>query len=196
MEFEEAVDGSKEKWNRHPESYERIIVPIFRACAEEVVGKADIRASHKVLDIGSGTGLAALLAAGMVEEEGLVIGVDIAEAFLQLAREKTQKLGIKHAVFVKMDASSLQYPAEKFDVVISNRFIELEVMTRKLAFSNVENYLDTFLIGWYYNQAEFDAMPPESKRAFREEAIDALKDYVTGDGFAIETRVTYYKAVR
>ncbi|MDV3244122.1 MAG: class I SAM-dependent methyltransferase [Nitrososphaerales archaeon] len=284
MQLDEVIRFLTEKWNRHSASYDKIMVPIFRSYEEEVVKRADIKRGYKVLDIGTGTGLAALLAASIVGQEGLVIGVDIAEAFLQLARANADKLGLGHVVFERMDASSLQYLDENFDAVISNlgiylkcglilkethkvlkpgrvlsfssggpkppepvkvfeqllakyqrtlpppelaayreaqgiarkeseqyrqpsrmenelrvtgfRFIEAAVKSRKLLFPSVQNYLDTFLIGWCYNQAEFDAISPESKLAFREEALDALKGYVTGEGFAVDTQIIYYKAVR
>ena len=59
------------------------------------VDRLDLRPGERVFDACCGTGASALPAAQRVGEEGLVIGVDLSESALALAREKARALGIE-----------------------------------------------------------------------------------------------------
>jgi SAM-dependent methyltransferase len=78
-----------------------------------------------VLDVGSGSGFDALIAARMVGLHGRVIGVDMTPAMLEKARGNAQLLGLINVEFRKGFAEELPVPDNSVDVVISNGVINL-----------------------------------------------------------------------
>lgn len=70
-----------------------------------------------VLDIATGTGDFAILAAQMLEPSRLV-GADISEGMMDVGREKVQRLGLQDIIsFEKEDCLDLSYADETFDAV-------------------------------------------------------------------------------
>lgn len=120
MKVEEAVTIMIDMWNRRGRDWERYYVPIFKPFARTIVEMAHIKPSYRILDVGTGTGLAAFLAGSRVGEKGSVVGIDIAEGMLSVAIEKSKRLGIGNVSFRVMDASNLRFPSESFEIVISN----------------------------------------------------------------------------
>jgi SAM-dependent methyltransferase len=94
--------------------YEHIAEQLLPA-AREVVQAAAIRRGDRVLDLGCGTGNAALLAA---ELGGRVTGVDPAERLLTVARDTAAQRGID-IEFVRGEAASVPLPDRSVDVVLS-----------------------------------------------------------------------------
>ncbi|HXY25675.1 MAG TPA: class I SAM-dependent methyltransferase [Candidatus Acidoferrum sp.] len=82
------------------------------------VEKAALRAGAHVLDVCCGAGASALPAAEAVGGNGRVVGVDLAENLLHLARQKTQHRGLANTEFRHADVESLDPAAESFDAVI------------------------------------------------------------------------------
>lgn len=72
-----------------------------------------------ILDVGTGTGRAALL---MARGGARVTGVDASEEMLAIARERAAEQGVKVA-FATGDAHALAFPDRSFDVVISLRVV-------------------------------------------------------------------------
>jgi demethylmenaquinone methyltransferase/2-methoxy-6-polyprenyl-1,4-benzoquinol methylase len=73
----------------------------------------------KVLDIATGTGDLAILLSERLKPETL-IGCDISEGMMQVAREKCRKRGIIDIAFEKEDCTALSYPDGCFDAVTSS----------------------------------------------------------------------------
>ena len=70
-----------------------------------------------MLDIATGTGDFAILAAQMLHPEKLV-GADISEGMMQIGRQKVERLGLEHVIrFEKEDCTNLSYPDAAFDAV-------------------------------------------------------------------------------
>jgi ubiquinone/menaquinone biosynthesis C-methylase UbiE len=78
----------------------------------------DLQAGMRVLDVCCGTGASALPGARAVGSEGKVIGVDLAEGLLELARKKAAALGLDQIEFVKGDMTALPFEEGSFDAVI------------------------------------------------------------------------------
>lgn len=76
-------------------------------------------APRKVLDIATGTGDLALLIDKILKPE-CIIGCDISEGMMQVAREKCKKRGITSITFEKEDCTALSYPDKSFDAVTSS----------------------------------------------------------------------------
>ncbi len=73
----------------------------------------------RVLDLGSGTGYPALLGAQTVGPSGGVIGLDLAEQMLAVARRKATALGLANVTFRTGDVTALPYDINSFDAVTS-----------------------------------------------------------------------------
>ena len=79
---------------------------------------ASLPVGSRVLDVCCGTGASALPAAEVVGPTGKVIGVDLAEQLLELARTKAVKRRLDNIEFEIGDMLSLRFPAASFDAVI------------------------------------------------------------------------------
>jgi SAM-dependent methyltransferase len=85
----------------------------------------DLAPAETVLDLGSGAGFDALLAAQMVGSDGRVIGIDMTPAMLGKARDNAQLLGLGNIEFREGFLEALPVETESVDVVISNGVINL-----------------------------------------------------------------------
>ena len=95
-------------------TYERIAEELLPA-AEVVVAEAGLSGGETVLDVGCGTGNAALLAA---EAGAHVIGVDPSARLIEVAAAEAEKRDLD-AEFVLGEAASLPVAAAEADVVLS-----------------------------------------------------------------------------
>ncbi len=86
---------------------------------------ARLQPGEVVLDIGSGGGLDAFLAAKRVAPGGRVIGVDMTPAMLERARAAAQRAGIANVEFREGQAEALPVGGGMVNVVISNCVINL-----------------------------------------------------------------------
>jgi SAM-dependent methyltransferase len=98
-----------------PGHYERIAAQLMPA-ASVVVGTAAPGPEERVLDIGCGTGNAAVLAA---RRGARVTGVDPAERLLEVARERA-RAGELQATFIRGEAGAIPMADACADVVVSN----------------------------------------------------------------------------
>jgi ubiquinone/menaquinone biosynthesis C-methylase UbiE len=78
-----------------------------------------------VVDLGSGAGFDALLAASMVGPGGRVFGIDMTRAMLDKARHNAALLGLGNVGFHQAYLEELPLPDASADVVISNGVINL-----------------------------------------------------------------------
>jgi ubiquinone/menaquinone biosynthesis C-methylase UbiE len=89
------------------------------------IALAGLQADEVVLDIGSGGGLDAFLAAKKVGPGGRVIGVDMTPAMLERARSSAEKNHIPNVEFRQGYAEELPVENGSVDVIISNCVINL-----------------------------------------------------------------------
>lgn len=93
---------------------------IFEPRARDLVTRARIEEGARVLDLGTGTGLAAFLALERVGREGRVVGADSAQGLLRAARGEAARRGIDKLELVRTSMTRLALPDEAFDHVIGN----------------------------------------------------------------------------
>jgi arsenite methyltransferase len=86
---------------------------------------AALRAGETVLDLGSGAGFDALLAARATGPTGRVIGVDMTDEMLAKARSNGQQAGFTNVEFRKGYIEELPVADGSIDVVLSNCVINL-----------------------------------------------------------------------
>jgi len=84
-----------------------------------------IKEGDTVLDLGSGAGIDAILAAKKVGEKGRVIGVDMTEEMIEKAKENAQKQGIKNVEFLLGEIENLPIKDNSVDTIITNCVINL-----------------------------------------------------------------------
>lgn len=87
----------------------------WRGLVRRVLGEG----AKEVLDVGSGTGFLALMAAAMGHR---AVGVDLAPEMVALAREKAAREG-SAAEFVEGDVERLDFAAGRFDVVMGRHLL-------------------------------------------------------------------------
>jgi ubiquinone/menaquinone biosynthesis C-methylase UbiE len=87
-------------------------------CGRQMVGLLGLEPGMRVLDVCCGTGASALPAAKVVGNGGRVIGVDLAENLLELARRKAKAVQLENIEFLKADMTELPFEHESFDAVI------------------------------------------------------------------------------
>jgi SAM-dependent methyltransferase len=86
---------------------------------------ASVKPGETVLDLGSGAGIDAFLAAQEVGPTGRVIGVDMTPSMLQRARENAAKGGYANVEFRLGEIESLPVADGTVDLIISNCVINL-----------------------------------------------------------------------
>ena len=86
---------------------------------------ASIQPGETVLDLGSGAGFDALLAARRLAGRGRVIGVDMTPAMIEKARRNVAKAGVPNVEFRLGEIESLPVADASVDLIISNCVVNL-----------------------------------------------------------------------
>ena len=84
-----------------------------------------LKPGETVLDLGSGAGMDAFLAARQVGPEGRVIGVDMTDEMLEKARANAARSGLENVEFRKGFIEDLPLEDASVDVILSNCVINL-----------------------------------------------------------------------
>ena len=82
------------------------------------VERLSLPAGGVILDVGCGTGASAIPAAELVGPTGKVIGVDVAERLLEIARRKAEARALHNVEFRFGDMRQLGFPEACFDAVV------------------------------------------------------------------------------
>ena len=89
------------------------------------VALASLKEGDMVLDLGSGAGFDAFLAAAKVGSSGRVIGVDMTSEMIEKARANALKSDFKNVEFRLGEIENLPVSSDEIDVIISNCVINL-----------------------------------------------------------------------
>jgi len=100
-----------ERFSETAAGYALTMAPSLRPIAEMVVHRARLQPGERILDLGTGTGIAAAAARG---EGRTVIGIDAAPGMLEIARNDVP--GVR---FEEMDFAALQFADASFDAVLA-----------------------------------------------------------------------------
>jgi arsenite methyltransferase len=93
---------------------------------------ADLAEGETVLDLGSGAGADVLISARRVGPTGRVIGLDMTDEMLALARANASAAGVENVEFVKGYIEEMPLEHDSVDVVISNCVINLSADKRQV----------------------------------------------------------------
>jgi SAM-dependent methyltransferase len=117
---EQVIDSQRQDWNRVAggwEKWDRFFDEQMAFLNHRLVADARLRSGLRVLDLGSGTGYPALLAAQTVGASGSVMGIDLAEQMLEAARRKAASLKLSNITFGTGDVTTLPFEAASLDAV-------------------------------------------------------------------------------
>jgi ubiquinone/menaquinone biosynthesis C-methylase UbiE len=89
----------------------------FGLAITRMLDLASLQPGERVLDVATGPGVVARTAARAVGATGNVLGVDIAEQSLEVARRKAADEGLEQVTFEVQDAENLTLPDNSFDKV-------------------------------------------------------------------------------
>lgn len=120
MNENEAVLLWTDEYSRMAETYDARIRPRFAPFAERNVTRAGLKPHSMVLDLSTGTGLTALLAARAMGGTGMVVGVDLADGALAVAQTNAAREGLRNLRFEMMDTRNLVYRGETFDAALTS----------------------------------------------------------------------------
>jgi ubiquinone/menaquinone biosynthesis C-methylase UbiE len=80
----------------------------FNPLTERVFQAAGLRPGMRLLDLGSGAGDVAMLAARLIGAEGEVVGVERDPAAVTAARARVERVGLSNVRFVQGDVQALE----------------------------------------------------------------------------------------
>ena len=96
------------------------------------VALSTIKEGDVVLDLGSGAGFDAFLAAKKVGNKGKVIGLDMSEEMIRKAKENAGRYGYQNVEFKLGDIENIPIEANTIDAIISNCVINLSPNKEKV----------------------------------------------------------------
>jgi ubiquinone/menaquinone biosynthesis C-methylase UbiE len=98
--------------------YEEASRQFWQYLSARTVERLDLRAGEAVLDVPCGTGPSLLPAAERVGPSGSVLGIDVAEQMVTIARQKAEARGIHNVEFRLGDMTALDPALGPFDAVV------------------------------------------------------------------------------
>jgi ubiquinone/menaquinone biosynthesis C-methylase UbiE len=165
------------------EVYEEFFLPaLFQQWASRVADAAGVQSGQRVLDVACGTGVLARTVANRVGAAGAVVGVDVNEGMLAVAKQKAPEIEWRHG-----RAESLPLASASFDVVVSqfglmffeDRRAALQEMLRML---QPGGRLAVAVWGSLDNTPGYAAMADLLQQLFGEQVAGALHaPFVLGD---------------
>lgn len=83
---------------------------------------AELESNHKVLEIGTGTGI---ISFSICKKVSSIVATDISPEMIKLASQKQKDLNVKNIDFQIQDSYGLTFPDKSFDVVIASNLLHL-----------------------------------------------------------------------
>jgi enediyne biosynthesis protein CalE5 len=171
---EQIIENQRQDWNRVAggwEKWDRFFDEQMAFLNHRLVADARLRSGMRVLDLGSGTGYPALLAAQTVGPSGKVTGIDLAEQMLEAARRKTASLKLSNITFQTGDVTTLPFETASFDAV-TTRFCLMFLPEIPKAVAEIARILkpDTWVAAAVWSAPE--------KNPYLKIPIDVIKQFV------------------
>jgi ubiquinone/menaquinone biosynthesis C-methylase UbiE len=108
-----------------PKAYDEFFVPrLFEPWAKLLLDELDLQSGEAVLDVATGPGTVARLAAASVGPQGRVVGTDIAPLMLDIAKAKPPIPNAASIEYVESPAAPLAAPSDAFDAVLCQQGLQ------------------------------------------------------------------------
>ena len=114
----EAQNRAARTYNAAADSYDSHALGFWDYFGRRTVERLGLNSGARVLDVCCGSGASAIPEAQLVGPGGEVIGVDLADNLLQLARQKAANLSLENVRFEIGDMLALKYQENTFDAVV------------------------------------------------------------------------------
>jgi ubiquinone/menaquinone biosynthesis C-methylase UbiE len=114
-------EGQRQQWDSVAAGWKkwcRAIENGAQHVSKRMVELAEVKPGQRVLDIATGIGEPALLAASRVGAAGLVVATDLSSQMLDIARERANTLGLTNVKFIESDVQGLDFPDGSFDTIL------------------------------------------------------------------------------
>ncbi|MGF1569762.1 MAG: class I SAM-dependent methyltransferase [Nodosilinea sp.] len=105
-------------FNAASDHFDAPALSFWHRFGQSTVDRLSLRPGDRVLDVCCGTGASAIPAATAVGSSGQVLGIDVAESLLQLARHKARQQELKNVEFRWGDFENLGLADESFDAIV------------------------------------------------------------------------------
>jgi ubiquinone/menaquinone biosynthesis C-methylase UbiE len=105
-------------WDKAAAQYERSWHEQLKPAQTALIAMAGPVPGERVLDVACGTGLVTLRVAALVAPRGTVIGIDLSEEMVAMARGIAGANAFANTSFEHMDAEELAFETGSFDVVL------------------------------------------------------------------------------
>ena len=101
--------------------YDYVFGPTLHAGRLQALQRMAIGTADRILEVGVGTGINLSL----YPRDCHVTGIDLSDSMLEKAHEKVAKNGLRKVRLLQMDASSLSFPDDSFDIVYAPYLISV-----------------------------------------------------------------------
>ncbi len=118
MNKAEAIQKSTTTFNSAADYFDAPALSFWNRFGQNTIDKIQLQPGAKVLDVCCGSGASAIPAAVQVGNTGSVLGADLADSLLTLARTKSQQQELTNIEFCCGDFTSLGLPSESFDAIV------------------------------------------------------------------------------
>jgi ubiquinone/menaquinone biosynthesis C-methylase UbiE len=116
--LDEARERAVATYNAAADSYDDAANSFWDCFGRRTIGRLDLKRGADILDVCCGSGASAIPAAQAVGPEGSVLGIDLAERLLEIARTKAKVHGLENVEFRVGDMLGLGLPGPRFDAVV------------------------------------------------------------------------------
>jgi ubiquinone/menaquinone biosynthesis C-methylase UbiE len=114
-------EGQRQQWDSVAAGWKkwwRAIENGAQHVSKRMVELAEVEPGQRVLDIATGIGEPALLAASRVGPTGFVVATDLSSQMLDIARERASTLGLTNVEFIEADVQGLDSLGGRFDTIL------------------------------------------------------------------------------
>src|SRR5688572_14226572 len=115
---QDAKDRAAATYNAAADRFDDPANSFWDRFGRSTIERVQLEPGKRVLDVCCGSGASAIPAAEAVGPDGLVIGVDLAEDLLNLARAKAVARGLRNVQFQAGDMLDLGFNDSEFDAVV------------------------------------------------------------------------------
>src|SRR5262245_27598823 len=127
-------------WERMAQVYEREIDRRFAPVVQLLMDRAMLRPGEAVLDLGTGTGSVAIVAATKVGPTGRIMAIDISPEMLNTAEARIRAQALENVELAEGRAEAIPAPADSFDAVLASLSL-MYVIDRAAAASEIARIL-------------------------------------------------------